>query len=240
MAELIIKIGDGIKFQDGDLIHAMNDRRISQVHCEHICHRKNQTKNKDGLFDRDTLAEDYYKNTSQYRFERQGDEVVRTDLTTLEQETFGKSHIDVELYLKRALRHDRHKIFGTKGNEVWYGGKSVATKEKLDLVWQAIEAKTPKRKATHTKFPWNENELKRFLVLPVEDFTQEEKAEFESSEIDTTDEENPVVIKARKNKVDWRMLLAGRGITEEDVLNKEVSIDLREQSPLQKNVIIRK
>ncbi len=59
----------------------------------------------------------------------------------------------VEEYCRRRLAHERHKVFGTPGSEVWYGGDTDVRDAAMDLVWNAIETKTAFREVDFPRFP---------------------------------------------------------------------------------------
>lgn len=186
MAELVLKVGTvgpDPAYQDGDIIEAFNRRRIRSVHAEHICHLKNFGFTSDGLRPI-SLAQTFFEETYQYKFERVSqDEVRRTDLTTLDTEIFGSTpnpngeHIFVELYLARRKSHPKHRIFGTPGNEYWFGGRKNTSHAALDQVWQAIEAQTIEREVNYTKWPLSLEERKAYLAITVDDFTDAESIE---------------------------------------------------------------
>ncbi len=172
MAELALKIGTlgtnlSRDYQDGDILCAFNSRRIRCIHAQHICHRK-LAGGGVGVHRNDAhVARDWFELTHEFRFERvSGTEILRTTLADLTEELINGTprlidgqmqHMDVEAYVRRRLAHDRHKIFGTAGSEVWYGGDTDVSNAAMDLVWAAIETKTPLREVDHTRFPvWPE------------------------------------------------------------------------------------
>lgn len=175
---LIIKVGDkpsnaknGV---DGRVISAISHRRCLQVDASHICHVKRAGKLESGLRPVSSMAYLMQSTTYQYEFARYGDEVLRTELRTGEQQVFGKKpriiggkpqHINVREYLKRRLKHDRHRIFGLPGEEIWFGGREDFSLETMQLLWNKITLRTGQR-PTWGPFGWLENRY--HLVLPLE------------------------------------------------------------------------
>jgi len=246
MAELIIKTstkGPDPQWQDGDIIHGMNDLRIHDVHAQHICHKNLIGFTGDGLRPANSLTEMYLSRVKQYKFERLSvKEMKRTTLSTLDEEVLSDKPnakgqvIDVGLYIQRRLQHDKHLIFGGLGSEVWYGGRTTATTAIIDDIWTEIESMTANLKANFGKFPWGLNDQKDHLVITVDDFDNAERAELESSVYDKADP--PVMTKKRKNKVDWETL---PGLTQkiiDDVKTDGLKVEIRDDYAFTKSQII--
>jgi hypothetical protein len=141
MAEVLIKIGNGANYADGDIIAAFNRRCIRSVYAQAICHVKHEGPT--GRRSLTSLARDFREATHQYRFERiDADRVKRIEIATGLEEVFGRESIDVELFVRRRLRHSRHSIFGSPGSEIWYGGRQDYNHDSLDAVWSKIAEKT--------------------------------------------------------------------------------------------------
>lgn len=250
MPELIIKTStNGIDpaWQGDDIIHAMNDLRIHDVHAQHICHKNLIGFNGDGLRPANSLAEDYLSAVRQYKFERISQtELRRTNLFTLSIDVISNTpningeSIDVALYIRRRKQHAKHLIFGKPGTEYWYGGRTRITTAKIDDVWTQIEAKTSNLKANFGKFPWGLNDQKDHLVITVDDFDNAVRAELESSvyDIPLTPDDGPVLLKRRKNQVDWKNL---PGLTQkiiDDVNNTGTKVDIRDTFSFTRSQIV--
>jgi hypothetical protein len=240
-AQLIIKVGDEGTFEDGDIINAFTDTQILNVHAQHITHPKNFSKNKHGLRNPNTLLQDYLENTSKFKFERISQTAIkRTDLQTGDEDILSDTpntdneYMDVPLYIERRLKHERHKIFGTPGNEYWYGGNTIITDEKIDKVWQKIEQKTSKKKADHTNFPFTEKELQKYYAITVEDFTPEEIAELTTPLLDDQGE----TIKPRKQKIDYHNLPELTAQDKTDIADRNTKVDHRQTKPIKRDSII--
>lgn len=179
MAELILKVGSHSvthPYQDGDIIHAPNNRQIGGVYIDHICDVRKTGFNSSGLRP-DSLAREQRESVYQYKMVRVStDEVKRINLLTGEEDILSRTPnlkgeaIDVRLYLKNRLGHKGHAIFGEEGSEYWYGGRVDRSKEKVDYVWNLIEGSTPLRRSDHKKWPLGQIETAHFCALSVSDF----------------------------------------------------------------------
>lgn len=176
MAELLLKVGEGSGYEDGDILCVFSERRILQCHTEIVCHPR--WGERDGrLLVHGTLVEDYQVASHRFRFERDGAFLRRIDLETNEEVVFGQKpvkvdgrlmYIDVEAFFARRLKSPRNRIFGVEGAEVFYGRPRAPDMATLDTVWQRIEAETTLRKADHSRWPLTEHERKVFLPLSYE------------------------------------------------------------------------
>lgn len=243
MAEIVIyptdDNGPDERYQDGDIVCAFTDRRIGKCHADVICHHVKSGFNRDGLRP-DGLAKIYHELLYTYRFERLSRlEVKRTNLISgstdiLSGSPNGKNEfIDVPLYLARATRHPRHKIFGSVGREVWYGGRERAdTEQKVDALWAMIEGNTVHRRRDFSHWPLSDRELRRFLALPVMNMTESDASRAENSERNTNEDQpgfdsstRPFITRKRRLFVLWREL----GVSSIDVIDQSKRLDLREQ-----------
>ena len=100
------------------------------------------------------------------------------------------------------MKKANHKIFGTPGSEYWYSGKTRATLTELNDVWDEIESKTDYRKTNHTEWPFTEKEKKKYAILMVEDFTENQRTELESPLVNALGNEE----KRCKYSVDYKEL----------------------------------
>ena len=238
MAELLLKVGAGAGYEDGDIVCAFNDLSVQNIHAQHICHPWKATVNTDGLLDAGTVIEDYYKRVSQYKFKRiSATEVRRTDLETSTSETLSSTPnangeaIDVALFLSRRKAHKasnnapKMPLFGSEGSEIWYGGNTTITSITVDLVWQDIEAKTVERKSSYPDWPLTDTEKKHFLVVPTLDFDQQKQAELIEPEYDTTDPGNPILVRKRKRKIDYTNDLTISGDTLAKISDRDTIVE---------------
>ena len=247
MAELLLKIGTGSNYEDGDILCATNWRAIRCEHASRICDRyKRDYRQADGLIRIGSLAERWFRHTHQYRYER----VSRTQIRRVNQWTgseviYGSKPIDdpdrpgtmihchVEEFFARRLQHNRHVVCGAKGSEVYYSGLQDYSHAKLNLVWADIETQTGLRDVQFPHVPLSQVQLKRFLVLPVDDFDDVTASELTSSLVADPNLENPTVLKKRKYRVDWRALFPldiPPQTAERDVLDKRRPIDARKRA----------
>lgn len=193
-ASIAVNINPG-QSDDGDVLVAVNNRRIQSVHAQHICHKDKIGFKPDGYREAGTLLDMMLSKTRQYKFERiSRTEIRRTNLKTLDQDVIGPNanadgeYMDVPLYIERRLRHPKHLIFGTPGNEYWYGGNTDQSQTAVDAVWTEIEARTPNRKADFTQWPFTDTELRHYAIRSVADMTDEQVAEFTADKVDQNGE----------------------------------------------------
>ena len=248
MAELALKIGAGANYQDGDILAAFNSRFIRCVHAQHICHVKQAGGGIGALRDNAHVARDWFEHTHQYRFERVSrTEIKRILLSDMSEVLIdgtpkridGKmQHMDVALYVAKRLAHARHKMFGTTGAEVWYGGRKDMRDAKLDLVWDVIEAKTDNREADFPRWPAGGKDLISHLFVTVDDFDEATAQDLVSSELDLTDPDNPITVKKRQHFIDWKVVIDSEEHTK--IEDKALSVDLREtMTPLVRDVVVK-
>lgn len=240
MPELALKVGAGAHYLDGDILCAFNSRRIRCTHAQHICHVKNAGGGKGVLRDNAHVARDYFEHTAQYRFER----VSRTEIKTITLATLDEAiidgtrkmingkmqHMDVPLYVALRLAYDGHRIFGSSGAEIWYGGNTDVSDAKLDLVWNAIETKTAFREVDFPLWPAGSKDLISHLFVTVDDFNEATASDLVAQETEIinpgTDDEAVKIIKKRRQHIDWRDHIAAK--EHDDIEDKIVSVDLRE------------
>lgn len=235
MAELMLKIGEGSGYADGDVLHAFNARRIKCVHAQHVCHIRQAPRGDGSLIQVNSLAHAWFEATHQYRFQRVGPvEIKRTTIATGEEELLGLTPndkgeaIDVRLFLFRRKKHPHHGIFGIPGFEFWYGGAVDVSETKMSVVWNAIETQTPLREANHRRWPATGHEMRSHLFVRVNAMDDTQANELESSDIDRTDSQKPIVLAKRKHVVEWATAL---GLSESDkvkIRDRSQVFDLRE------------
>jgi len=187
MAELIIKVGEGGSYEDGDILCALNDKNVQGTHAQHICHYQYSGFNSDGLrLDGKSLA--FLDCVYQYRFERVNEtQVKRTETdhlgNVLSEETFGKPDIDVDQFVARRLKHAKHRIFGSKGAEIWHGGHSDLSQDAINTSWDIIQNSCDCRNTPgpcpccgqdHTLWPMGRLDVRHFLCTQLDDFSDEE------------------------------------------------------------------
>lgn len=182
MADLLLKVGDGNGYADGDILCAFNRRRIRCCHAEHLCSLTQAGFTHYGLRPINALARDFREAVCQYRFERiSGREIARINLWTGERVVFSDvpifvdrkwQAIDVDLFIRRQQSHPNHAIFGAPGLELWYGGSEDRSHPKLDRVWRAIELKTPTRELEpqFQLWPMGRLDIQHHLPIRVDDF----------------------------------------------------------------------
>jgi hypothetical protein len=258
--EVVLKIntvaGDHKHYQDGDIIEAFSNTRIHFCHAEMICHPDNFAFNSEGLRDIDTLFEKFMAKTSKYKFTRVSDsEVVRLNLLTAEEDTISdvpnaKSEMmDVSLFLSRRKKHPRHKIFGTLGSEVWYGGNAVRDDVTIANVWNDIETHSANLKADHANWPLSAIEKRvclplncvgwdsvNSLVREISSGTANDRRS--PAEREVADPENPgetisETVAKRQWQVPYWDLAVEIGVNIDDVRDINKTVDARSAAPVE-------
>jgi hypothetical protein len=244
MAEVLLKVGDvgiskGTEYKDGDVVTAFNDRRISQVHVNRICHVNKFGFNIDGLRPVNTLAQYMLEKTRQYKFVRVSKKAVKRinllklneDIITDVPNASGEyMHVDLFLQYKRATIN--HKVFGNTGKEIWYGGNTIYTEANLNTVWTEIESKTSETKANNNRWPVTNLEKKHFLALTVDDGDDTTFTELMSP---ITNSSNDILIK-RLHYIDWQNL--DLGISVQDVQDETKEVDNRAIRSYVRSVVV--
>ncbi len=254
MSELLLANNYG-KYEDGDIVHAMNDLRIHDVHAQHICVSRNLD-NKTKQWNDAILAECHHAKTYQYKTER----ISATEIRVTDQRSMNsivKSDVPnqyghviyVEEFFRRLLASNPQLVFGSPGAEVFYHGKyQYLTNEDSDI-WQQIEVRTSNRKVDYGRFNWDakdgKSHLQNYLAIVVDDFDNAERGRLESSLYDDKD----VRIAKRKYNVDWRNLPGMNQSTIDDVLAVDTpgtgnewgggtKVDIRESASFTRSAIV--
>lgn len=245
MAELILKIEPGAGYEDGDVLCAFNRRAIRCCHAQHICHVRQAQRNGSGLILTTDVARDWYEATHQYRFNRaSATEVMRTEIATDASELFGPTPnergeaIDVRLFIRRRKLKPDHHLFGEDGAEIWYGGNVDTSNARLDRVWTAIETKTPNRRTDFPRWPMGRLDVRHHLPIRVDEFDDDARDVLVSQELDATDPENPVLVKKRRHRIDWRNALQLTDADRERVLDRSQEFDLREVREFTRTTVV--
>jgi len=176
-------------------IHEPRSRDIVAVHGpdsiarknlqDRICHRKFAGFTEEGLRPDNSLSRMWYDCVYQYRFERVSRyEVIRTETDYLgrvvSEERFKRKW---GLYVRHALLHPRHRIFGVSGNEVWHGGLLDLRPEVLRHVWEKVQEHSGHRNSEdcpvcgehHTMYPRGRLDIRHFAIVRMdEELTYEE------------------------------------------------------------------
>jgi hypothetical protein len=237
---LALKIGAVGLWDDGDIVDAFGSGRCLRVNGEMVC-RANGAR--DGRYHvRGTLHEAWLERSCRYRFRHTLGVVERTDLVSGLIDLLGPrpnaagEAIEIEAFLARRLAHPRHRIFGSPGSEVWYGGTRTVD---VDELWAEIEARTDKRKVEHETWPFSRNELRRFLVLPTDDISDEQAHALVEPLLGEPDRdgERPM-LKRRRRLVNWPALTDTLGRSREDIESRETEVDVRTREPLSRAAIV--
>lgn len=233
MAELVLatRQSSGLTpFEDGDIIHGFNRRRIETVHVDHICHPWKETPDADGRIP-DNLAKPMYDARYEFRFERiSKTEARKIRIATRELvKIVGPDTADIDAFVRGALSRKRgdnakRAIFGTPGREIWYGGRVSWETTRINALWAAVESRSPLRRADHQLFPLGRSTRSKTLVVRVPEFDDATRSEYEASETAEDRDGNIITVWQRRNRVEWREI---PGVDEGRVLDREQEYDLR-------------
>ncbi len=248
MAELALKVGKGANYKDGDILCAFNSRRIRCTHAQHICHVKQAGGGVGVLRDNAHVARDWFEHTAQYRFERVSRmEIKRITIATLDEVIFSNKpievdgkmqHMDVPLYIAYRLTHNRHKIFGTPGAEVWYGGRTDVSNTKMSLVWNAIEMKTAFREVNFMLWPASHKDLISHLFVTTNDFDEDTANDLVKAQWDIMDPDAPFRIHKRRRYIDWHDVAETKDYM--NIEDRSLLVDLRgRMTPLVWNDVVK-
>ncbi len=226
-------------FHDSDAIMIYNGRAISQFHVMRICDHRFQAPRSDvsGLLVGGDHFEDYFFHTHRFRFRRVAyDEIEKFNLQTREskivtsvKDADGEFCKVAKFVRNRRLRRD-HRLFGSIGREVWYGGLKDYSDGSLSTMWGIIEGATSERESNNESFPHSSWDMRKRLVLALEDMSDVEAQAIIAVEFD-----NPIdpldrrVIRKRRRRITFRSL-PGLGAAIADIENRGKRIDLRGRS----------
>jgi len=171
----MLKIGESSNFEDGDILGAFNRRRIGIVYADHIGDVGNAGGGK--LVHRiyDSIPRRLRNAIYQYEFRRVSTNFVkRINLLTDEEEIIGKTPnakgetMNVPVFLKMRLNHERHAIFGSPGEEVWYGGKTNTDETSVNNLWSIIEEHSSHRRKDYELWPVGNLDCRHHLQIKVD------------------------------------------------------------------------
>lgn len=215
--------------QEGDIIVAVNELRTFNVRTQHITNPRRAAKAAKTFLGDESLPKRWLEAVSQYRFERISEtEVRRTEIRTGTFVVFGPSAIDVSQFVanrKAAL----DPLFGTDGAEVWYGGRMNITNATLNEVWDYIELETAHRRtdAENSLFPWTPLELRRFLVMPSDDFSDQQTSDLVGPLVQNETNDAYDLVREHRYYVDWDAMPLP--VAKPDIRNVSLEVDLRGQ-----------
>lgn len=243
MAEVQIKIGSSGSYEDGDVIETLNDRHISQMWVDFLTNIKHDVFTPEGLRRLGTIYELGLDLRCQYKFERiSSTQVRRTDRisdTVVVYDWFPNAqgeYINVEEHVRYLLsRKKRHKVFGTLGAEVWYGGRTINTAATLDSVWSILESMSKHRKADYQLAPRGRQELKSHYVVSIDDFDDATESTYNTGEYDALGN----LLTKSKYGVNWRQLHGMTPRKMEKIMDKRTRVDDRGAEQYQHAAIIR-
>ena len=253
MAELMLVInptGQDPKPTDGDCLDAFNNRKIKWMHAQHISHARNMTFTSDGLRPQNCLCRKVQESIYEKKFERiSKTEVQVTNLWTNEINIYSditNPHIYVEEHIKNRMSSDSHTVYGLKGKEFWFGGKTNVSLPKVDLAWTHITNDTGEV-STDSKYElWGagRKDLKSYLFIKINDFLDsvaEDLLVSETIHFDVSDQhgrKDPqrVKLRNRKKRVIYDSL--GLPVDINDIRDRSKTVDIRRDVTLDLDDIV--
>lgn len=246
--EVLIKTSsvsdDQTQYQDGDIVSALSDQRIAEMHAQEICNYRKVPFTVSGYRQNIPLVVNYLQETSLYRFERYGlnaKQVRRVNLITAEQEILSDTpnskgeYIHVQEFIKRRLLSRYCNIFGSIGHEFWFGGSRP--NPDLSTIWNSIETHSDNLWEDNKTWPFTETEKRHFLPLRCcgghhgeEEVVSSEEAFERTTSIFKVeeDENNPILLAKRKWFIPYWDLSSELSIDVDMVRNMSLIVDARD------------
>ncbi len=245
MAELLLKVHDqrggkgAAGYLDGDVVVAWSQNQIGWRWASAICAPKHAGWTSEGLR-ADGLARGYLNRMRQFRFTRiSATEVRRRNLFLGQNQTFTFAASELDAMIAQRLQHPYHAIFGTLARPVWYGGRTRVGVPYVRDVWTWIEANSAYRRADYREAPTGQVEPYAFLMLSVDDMSEEEMTDLTEPELADPDDPGSDIVKKRRSFVRWRdMSQADRGATVEDIDDRRKRVDVRRHKEHSRAVIV--
>jgi len=223
MAEFLLNVHSNGINDEGDILCAFNDRAIGFDHACQICHFDNAPYNSDGLRVLGCLTDRFSKIVYQYTFQRVSmNEMIRIDNRTGNVDKFGLESID----LVRYIRDHKRFMFGTEGNEIWYGGQMDMSAVKVDSIWNQIEEHSENRRANHKRWNLGRQEYKSFLALATYNY-DDGFANMATAQLDIAPTN---FTKKRMCYVPWRDIKEITKYVQSRIIDKSQHVDIREEA----------
>jgi len=203
MAEIAIKAKSVGQWQQDDIVDAFCECCIAINALQRICfaqtHQRVLSAAVEGIIPVDHVSQDYLEMTSQLRFERlsktrgkvtrlsDGNEIEFDDGVKFAQHDGREVHMAMGPVIARKIKAAQYPIFGSPGNEIWYGGRMSHDDAVVSSVWDAVETKTPERRTDtqHTQWQFGSQDKRSNLVLLSVPFDYPEQAKLQESQFET-------------------------------------------------------
>ncbi len=248
MAELLLKVGVGANYEDGDIVDAFSQLRIRYTNGGVICHPKLAGFNSDGLRPSASVAKSWLDETREFRISRLvGGTLERTTLANGDTESLLQSSDEVDAWVTERTKSSIHRVFGTTSREFWYDGDTNYNHTAMDLAWTAIESQTSELEVNHVLCRLGSKDKRVFLAIAVDDFTETQlrrmlipKYDKTVAEFDTEygswraggkigDSPVRLMLVKRTRWVDWQNDLGFNATRRGQVQDKNVTVDVREE-----------
>lgn len=217
-SEVFINVVDNageLSYKDGDVLVVKNRPQIRAANAQTLSRWWKEGFTNDGLRP-DGLAKAVQNKTYEFRFERVANDLVNKIRTADDVliATYGSpgsvgpgpephnpdGHMYVDEFVRRRIKHHRHRIFGVAGSEIWYGGsENWISTDNLDFCWNEIETRTPELESNHPDWPATPIEKRTFLCARISNTTDQEAADMMEQEIGVASEESVSVVSIQNN-----------------------------------------
>jgi len=254
MAQIVLKVGDGGGYADGDIVDTFNRRRTLCQYAQHYCHPKAAGFTFSGLRPNDSLARMFFEHTHQYRIERISHKAwKRIEIATGKWEVISDvpnakgEYAHVPEFFDRRLALPGHQIFGEPGREIYYCGRKDFSEATINAVWDEIESRTVLRRIDCDLYPLGDGDLTDHFAISVDDFDDETAEDLKSPLYDPAFVPNefgpskPAILKKRKHHVRWKDLPGLSGITLNKVMSPKKLVNIqRAVEFVRANIVIAK
>lgn len=212
---LVLKVGPGSNYRDGDVLAAFTTVDAIRVDLDHRADVRWAGGGVGIPRAAQGFARDFQEMTYQYLFQRVSKrQVERFDLKTGESHRFSRvptmvdgrrQHMHVDRYCYDRLKHSMHRLFGRPGREFWFGGVQDRSDENIlhcrDVLFEkyGIPRERNSNMPEGPAWPAGTQDIRSFIWIDVESLPRARSIE---------------LTKPGKNKrdwyVDWRDVLPAR------------------------------
>ena len=234
LSHMLIQIssrGDDPLAQRGDCIHGATECCCLIKNADTLCGVCLAGFNNDGLREVDSLPDIFQRLTySHINLRISKTEVLKRSLSDGTETIYGPSAIAVEQYIAARVKHHRHRIFGSRGAEYWYSGRT--SNDKVEQIWDELESRAGLDRNKYKLWPLSPVERRRFLPIGIADVAlskihtacDEELSCDPAHEIDDDPSTHPETTRNSRGCVDLESL----GLDMDKILDKRALLDDRE------------
>ena len=152
--------------QRGDCVHGATEYCCLIKNADTLCGVFLAGFNNDGLREVDSLPDIFQRLTYSHITARiSKTEVLKRSLSDGTETIYGPSTIAVEQYIAARVKHHRHRIFGSRGAEYWYSGRT--SNDKVEQIWDELESRAGLDRNKYKLWPLSPVEQRRFLPIGI-------------------------------------------------------------------------